>query len=55
MVNSFTDFMYATNACVYGKEVCVKNSSNAKWVKNKWFNAECLEAKMNLNKLGIRF
>ena len=46
VVNSFTDFIYATPAVVYGKEIPVKETTDSKCSQNKWFNEQCSEAKL---------
>ena len=45
VVNSFTDFIYATSAVVYGKEMPIKETTDSKCSQNKWFNEQCSEAK----------
>lgn len=50
VVSSFTDYMYATTALVYGKELQVKENSFSNCTQNKWFNHQCSEAKSEYKK-----
>lgn len=50
VVNSFTDFIYATSAVVYGKEKPIKETTDSKCSQNKWFNKQCSEAKKEFKK-----
>ena len=45
IVNSFTEYMYATAARVFGKETQTSDSPQPNLSHNKWFDAECTNTK----------
>ena len=45
IVNSFTEYMYATAARVFGRETQTSDRPQPNLSQNKWFDAECTNAK----------
>ena len=46
IVNSFTDYIYATVVLVYGKDINVNAKQKiSNFISNKWFDKKCSEAR----------
>lgn len=55
VVNSFTDYLYATTALVFGKEIHVNETNTSNSSQNKWFNQQCSEAKTEFKRARNTF